>query len=417
MIRFCPHCQTERPLTEIFCAGQIKTPQGDNQFCGWDLTLEAIHETGWRPIDEHNTSIESPKLSIDENNQNNQIIEQRVCVNGHSMDEGDFICLECGADAALELSNIEEQSQRLIGNWRLERRINQNDSPRERYLVTHIENDKNGVLTLYQKGEEPDPTIYQVLQLIPTDHVPEFYETGRWENRAWHVTELLEGGSLSQFIQQGEFWQLHEIPKLVEEMGQAIAAFTEHGLRHRNLCPANLLIRSREPLDIVVIEYGSASLSEFDLDIVTPLDISRYSAPETLAGGVSAASDWWSLGVILLEQLTQGQCFAQVHDNAFLIQVMTNGVDFPDDLDPNLQLLLRGLLCRDRFLRWQWPQVSAWLEGKAVQAPQSAIAGSPTQYHQVQFAGQQFSQPDTFAMVAGEQAHWDGAVNFCYAGN
>ncbi len=27
---------------------------------------------------------------------------------------------------------------------------------------------------LYQKGEEPDPTIYQVLQLIPTDHVPEF---------------------------------------------------------------------------------------------------------------------------------------------------------------------------------------------------------------------------------------------------
>ncbi|MBO1929153.1 hypothetical protein J4731_10245 [Providencia rettgeri] len=51
---------------------------------------------------------------------------------------------------------------------------------------------------------------------------------------------------MSQFIQQGEFWQLHEIPKLVEKC-KAIAAFTEHGLRHRNLCPANLLIRSREP--------------------------------------------------------------------------------------------------------------------------------------------------------------------------
>ncbi|MBO1916639.1 hypothetical protein J4727_18730 [Providencia rettgeri] len=43
---------------------------------------------------------------------------------------------------------------------------------------------------------------------------------------------------------------------------------------------------------------------------------------------MSAASDWWSLGVILLEQLTQGQCFAQVHDNAFLIQVMTNALIF-----------------------------------------------------------------------------------------
>lgn len=416
MIRFCPHCQTQRPLTEIFCAGQIKTPQGDNVLCGWDLTLEAIHESGWRPTDEHHANTEASILNIDENNQNNQIIEQRVCVNGHPMAEGDFICLECGEDAAFEPRHIEEQSQSVIGNWLLKRRINQVDSPRERYLVTHIESEKNGVLTLYQKGEEPDPSIYQVLQLIPTDHVPEFYETGRWENRAWHVTELLEGGSLSQFIQQGDFWQPYEIPKLVEEMGQAIAAFTEHGLRHRNLCPVNLLIRSRDPLDIVVIEYGSASLSEFDLDIVTPLDISRYSAPETLAGGVSAASDWWSLGVILLEQLTQGRCFSQIHDNAFLIQVMTNGVDLPDYLEPNLQLLLRGLLCRDRFLRWQWPQVSAWLEGKAVQAPQAVEADTQAQYHQVQFVGQQFSQPDAFAMVAGEQAHWDDAVQFLLRG-
>lgn len=416
MIRFCPHCQTERPLTEIFCAGQIKTPQGANRLCGWDLTLEPIHEAGWHPTDEHHAATEASTLNIDESNQNNQIIEQRVCVNGHPMDDGDFICLECGADAALEPRDIETQSQPRIGNWRIERRINQIDSPRERYLVTQIESEKSGVLTLYQKGEEPDPTIYQVLKLIPTDHVPEFYETGRWENRAWHVTELLEGGSLSQFIQQGDFWQPHEISKLVEEMGQAIAEFTEHGLRHRNLCPANLLIRRREPLDIVVIEYGSASLSEFDLDIVTPLDISRYSAPETLAGGVSAASDWWSLGVILLEQLTRGQCFAHVHDNAFLIQVMTNGIELPDDLDPNLQLLLRGLLCRDRFLRWQWPQVSAWLEGKAVQAPQMAIAGSKTEYHQIEFVGQQFSQPDAFAMVAGEQTHWDDAVQFLLRG-
>ncbi|MBO1916638.1 hypothetical protein J4727_18725 [Providencia rettgeri] len=73
-------------------------------------------------------------------------------------------------------------------------------------------------------------------------------------------------------------------------------------------------------------------------------------------------------------------------------------------------------MCRDRFTLAMAAGVSM-ARGKAVQAPQSAIAGSPTQYHQVQFAGQQFSQPDTFAMVAGEQAHWDGAVQFCYAGN
>ncbi|GAB1440937.1 hypothetical protein MASR2M36_37220 [Providencia sp.] len=43
-------------------------------------------------------------------------------------------------------------------------------------------------------------------------------------------------------------------------------------------------------------------------------------------------------------------------------------------------------------------------------------ADTQAQYHQVQFAGQQFSQPDAFAMVAGEQAHWDDAVQFLLRG-
>lgn len=413
MIRFCPHCLTERPLTEIFCAGQIQTEHGNSQLCGWDLTLEAIHPEGWRPEDVQVNSNDFPANDTAEA----ENLHQRHCENGHPMDAEDFICLECGADVAAE-GAIDEPSSSYpqIGSWRIERRVNATDSPRERYFVTHCDEEKSGVLTLYQKGEEPEPEVYQVLKRIPTDHVPEFYDTGRFENRAWHVTEMLAGGSLSQFIQRGEFWQADEIPKLVEEMGQAIAAFAEHGLRHRNLCPENLLIRCRQPLDIVVIEYGSASLSEFDLDIVTPLEISRYCAPETLAGGVSAASDWWSLGIILLEQLTQGQCFAHIQDNAFLIQVMTNGVDLPENLTPNLQLLLRGLLCRDRFQRWQWPEVSAWLQGKPQQAPQIQETHQPRHYHTLVFAEHHFTQPDAFALIAAKAEHWDGALQLLLRG-
>ncbi|HDN2510241.1 TPA: DUF4011 domain-containing protein [Providencia rettgeri] len=416
MIRFCPHCLTERPLTEIFCAGQIQTEQGSFQRCSWDLTLEPIHPKGWRPEKEQVTPLETSASNSHQRETDNRQV--RYCENGHPIAADDFICLECGADVAVEpVIEVVSSSYPQIGAWRIERRINGSDSPRERYFVTHCTEEKRGVLTLYQKGEEPDPNIYQVIKRTPTEHVPEFYEIGRYENRAWHVTEMLEGGSLSQFIQQGEFWQPHEIPRLVEEMGQALAAFAEHGLRHRNLCPANLLIRRRHPLDIVVIEYGSACLSEFDLDIVTPLDISRYSAPETLAGGVSAASDWWSLGIILLEQLTQGQCFTQVQDNAFLIQVMTNGVDLPDDLHPNIQLLLRGLLCRDRFLRWQWPQVSAWLQGKPQQAPQIQETNRQSHFHTLTFAGRQFQQPDVFALMAAEASHWDDALPLLFRGD
>ena len=107
--------------------------------------------------------------------------------------------------------------------------------------------------------------------------------------------------------------------------------FNEAGLRHRDLRPASLLVRSHEPLDLVISGFGSARLSEFDLDIVSPLETSRYMAPEAIAGGVAAASDWWSLGMILLEQLTRGACFEGVNANAFLIHVLANGVALPDD--------------------------------------------------------------------------------------
>ncbi|MGG7382312.1 protein kinase domain-containing protein, partial [Escherichia coli] len=87
----------------------------------------------------------------------------------------------------------------------------------------------------------------------------------------------------------------------VEELGKCLHSFSEHGLRHRDLRPGAILVRQKDPLDLVVTGFGSARLSDFDLDIVSPLETTRYSAPEAIAGGVAAASDWWSLGMILLE--------------------------------------------------------------------------------------------------------------------
>jgi serine/threonine protein kinase len=137
----------------------------------------------------------------------------------------------------------------------------------------------------------------------------------------------------------------------VSELGKALHSFSEVGLRHRDLRPNTLLIRNREPLDLVIGGFGSARLSEFDLDIVSPLKVTRYMAPEAIAGGVAAASDWWSLGMVLLEQLTRGECFESINERAYLIHVLANGATLPDDLDPSIGLLFRGLLAKDRHQR------------------------------------------------------------------
>ena len=267
---------------------------------------------------------------------------------------------------------------------------------------------RQAVLTLYAEGSEPDPAVYEAIRKLPRDYVPEIFATGRWRDRAFEVAEELTGGNLSDLVvSPGDIGTVRQI---VEQLGRALNAFSECGLRHRDLRPSVVLIRSRDPLDLAITGFGSARLSDFDLDIVSPLETTRYMAPEAIAGGVAAASDWWSLGMLLLERLTGGACFDGVNEQAFLIHVLTNGVPVPQDLDPSLDLLLRGLLARDRRERWQWNEVRAWLAGEPVQAPaEMAATHEPPTGAGIALSGRTYRTPASFALAAAEAANWDEA--------
>lgn len=236
----------------------------------------------------------------------------------------------------------------------------------------------------------------------------EIYGTGRWNDRAYEIAEELTGGSLSDLGIVAS--DTESIRRIVSELGKALHSFSEVGLRHRDLRPGTLLVRNRDPLDLVIGGFGSARLSDFDLDIVSPLEVTRYMAPEAIAGGVAAASDWWSLGMILLEQVTRGACFEGINEHAYLIHVLANGVRPPDDLDPSVDLLLRGLLARDRHRRWQWAQVPAWLAGEPVSAPQWATQSEDDSTGaSIKLGAQSYRQPALFALAAAETQNWEQA--------
>ncbi|MDR0635127.1 MAG: DUF4011 domain-containing protein [Azoarcus sp.] len=397
MMRYCPNCHTERSVDEFFCAGTIHGSE-----CNWDLSQVPIRADGWRP----------QEVRTIEAGMEDDARPPLACVNGHPMSEGDLMCLACGGDvagaAAVGSEVAADPGETRIDGWRLVRRISGADGVRERYLARQQDTGRQAVLTLYRPGAEPDPAVYDALRRLPKDHVPEIIATGRWDGRAYEVAEEMSGGTLADLG-----IAMHDaaaIRHIVDELGQALHAFSEVGLRHRDLRPATLLVRSRDPLDLVISGFGSARLSEFDLDIVSPLETTRYMAPEAIAGGVASASDWWSLGMILLEQLTNGRCFEGINPHAFLIHVLANGVALPDDLDPSLHFLLRGLLARDRHERWQWPQVKAWLDGEPVAAPSaSQIEADVEEGATIALGKRQFHRPAVFALAAAESENWGEA--------
>ncbi|SEI19544.1 primosomal replication protein N'' [Pseudomonas asplenii] len=414
MIRFCPNCRSERSLAEIFCEGAM-----GEYTCGWDLSGEAIHPDGWRPqpvVTEADLAPASSEVTT--------VAIPPLCEQGHPMEDGDLMCHECGSGPATSepaaqsvSAEVPQQpdSATLVDGWQLLRQISHTDGVRERYIAKHGESGLQAVLTLYRTGAEPDPAIYDVIRRLPREHVPEILATGRWNERAYEVIEELTGGTLADLgiVVSDDAAVRH----VVRELGQALHAFNEAGLRHRDLRPSSLLVRTREPLDLVISGFGSARLSEFDLDIVSPLETSRYMAPEAIAGGVAPASDWWSLGMILLEQLTQGACFEGINPNAFLIHVLANGVPIPDDLDPRLNLLLRGLLARDRHQRWQWPQVQDWLNGLPVEAPDSSYSEpDDNEGAAIALGNQRFRKPSVFALAAAQADNWAQALDHLLRG-
>ncbi|WP_235837914.1 AAA domain-containing protein [Chitinasiproducens palmae] len=449
-------------MQEWYCEGTV-----DGAPCNWDLSNVAIREHGWRPREvatvetvaaaERRAGAEAPAgggaagtqhvstprtpAGGDEHAATRDDAAVAVtaddgaglhCVNGHPMHAGDLLCLVCGGDpsptpssaqasepaarstvsradaAAIASTDAAAAGETQIDGWRLLRQIASTDGVRERYLARHRDTGRQAVLTLYRAGAEPDPSVYDVLRRLPREHVPEILATGRWDNRAYEVAEEMSGGTLADLgIALRDTATLHRV---VDELGQALHAFSEVGLRHRDLRPGTLLVRSEQPLDLVISGFGSARLSEFDLDIVSPLETTRYMAPEAIAGGVAAASDWWSLGMVLLEQITEGRCFEGVHPRAFLIHVLANGVSLPDELDPSLNLLLRGLLARDRHQRWQWPQVHAWLAGEPVDAPSAAASDADsTEGAELSLGGRSYHKPTVAALAAAERDNWDEA--------
>lgn len=380
-VRLCPACNSERPVTEMYCQNII----GDST-CSWLLMNVAQTPVGGRIEIKHETE-ESIKP---------------FCENGHEVGEGDFMCMECGADI-LELTVKEKETNKQIDAYTIVESIKISGATKECFLVKDSDG-KRFFLTYYHENSEPDKAIYDVLHRADVDHIARLVKTGYWNNRFFEVSEHIQGGSLNDL----EYIKENRIETLVNEIGRALRDFSEAGFRHRDLCPKNILIRDNKTFDLVIIDYSSARLSDYDLDTDTPLQLTRYTAPEAIIGGVSPASDWWSLGMIILEQITKGTFFQGINDKAFMIHLVTRGVQIPEGIDERILLLLKGLLCRDPLKRWHWEQVEKWLNKEYVAPPIEATIGVDQKNEKtIQLGDTSYTNVSYFALAAAEENNWE----------
>ena len=305
--------------------------------------------------------------------------------------------------------------------------------------------EKNGsqfFLKLYRFGIDPKIDILKSVKALsekyPSNFIKIFETDFDAESKRWfEVQEYVTSGSLQAVIDKLTQVSDNERRKLftdvAREAGEALNILHENGFLHRDVKPSNILVRSLNPLNIAVIDFGIASTIESDMSKKatrlggTPM----YQSPESFSSVADAKtgerrvilgfpSDWWGLGMLLLEIAAGTHPFRGLSANVIAYSLATEAVSIPEKIDAGQKELLKGLLTRNPEKRWGWEQVSRWLKGERgiPNFFDEVAGGESTKKKPIVFMQQKYTTLEEVAKAfAKDEASWIKGREFLLRGH
>ncbi|MEI7682296.1 MAG: protein kinase [Betaproteobacteria bacterium] len=236
------------------------------------------------------------------------------------------------------------------------------------FIIESVEDKQKYVLKLYRRGLKPKTDVIDILRACSRDHVIEIVNWGESDGLWFEILEYAKHGTLRDMFRKGPVKDVQML-SIVRDLLSSIEHIHSRKIIHRDLKPENILVRTLKPLDLMLADFGIASLSDATQHFTTKSRTIKYGAPEAAAGSVGTASDYWSLGLIIFEGLTGKHPFDGLSDLSIAVQLATKGVDVAEIKNGRWRGLCKGLLTRDPKKRWAFEQVSAWLEGGMPDVP------------------------------------------------
>jgi TonB family protein len=251
-------------------------------------------------------------------------------------------------------------------------------------LQQFLAGDEHSAVFLTQRGDgQPQKAA---IKLLPADPATSDLQLSRWRLAAQlshpNLLRLLDFGrcrlgdvnflyavmehaeeDLSQILPQRPLTSA-ETREMLEPVLDVLVYLHGKGLVHGHIKPSNILATADQ---LKLSSDTLSSIAEFRAPMPRP---SPYNAPEVAAAGLSPASDAWSLGMTLVEALTQRA--------PVLPPDAKSDPAIPDTLPQPFLDIARHTLLRESKRRWTTAEIAARLNPTAMAAAASgAQAVSP----------------------------------------
>jgi len=190
----------------------------------------------------------------------------------------------------------------------------------------------------------------EALAVARLSHAPStvtIFDVGEHGGRPYIVMEYLAGGSLADRLERDG---AQPVGRVLEWLGQAAAALDaahSHGIVHRDVKPANLLLDDHER--VKVADFGVASAADLGshTETGTVVGTAGYLAPEQARGErATPASDLYALAVVAFELLTGRRPFERESSTAEAMAHVSAPIPPASDSNPQLARELDDVLAR-----------------------------------------------------------------------
>ncbi|HEX7286536.1 MAG TPA: serine/threonine-protein kinase, partial [Candidatus Angelobacter sp.] len=192
--------------------------------------------------------------------------------------------------------------------------------------------------------------------LLSHPNIVTIYDAGEQDGIFYIAMEFIHGTTLHELLTQQRILPAEEVVQLSRQICRGLDYAHTHGIVHRDVKPANIMITPSGTVKIM--DFGIAKAGGSMTSTGQVLGTPNYMAPEQVKGRpLDGRSDLFSFGVILYEMLTGEKPFVGQNVTTIIYKIVNENPIAPRDLDvtvhPGLSAIVTRALAKSPDERYQ----------------------------------------------------------------